>query len=92
MNIHGIDFRFKTFIAKEIIQETLHKHLKDKDYSQIKAEDLSKTISSEIKDRLRGKYSSFILCNFCLMVWIINILILLYIATKKVDSVTSNCL
>jgi ATP phosphoribosyltransferase regulatory subunit HisZ len=41
-------------LAKEAIQETLLKHLKDKEYSQIQAEVLSKTIASEIKDRLKG--------------------------------------
>lgn len=41
-------------MAKEAIQETLLKHLKDKEYSQIQAEVLSKTIASEIKDRLKG--------------------------------------
>ncbi|XP_050425371.1 dynein light chain Tctex-type protein 2B-like isoform X2 [Adelges cooleyi] len=45
--------KFKTILAKEIIQETLHKHLKDKNYHQIKAETLSKTIASEVKDRLK---------------------------------------
>ncbi|XP_050520293.1 dynein light chain Tctex-type protein 2B-like [Daktulosphaira vitifoliae] len=47
--------KFKTILAKEIIQETLHKYLKDKDYSQISAETLSKTIASEIKDQLKEK-------------------------------------
>jgi len=47
-------FRFKTHIAKEAIQETLLKYLKDREYSQIQAEVLSKTIASEIKDRLKG--------------------------------------
>jgi len=47
--------KFKTHVAKEIIQETLIKHLKDKDYSQIQAEVLSKTIASEVKDRLKDQ-------------------------------------
>lgn len=47
-------FRFKTNLAKEAIQETLLKYLKDKEYSQIQAEVLSKTIASELKDRLKG--------------------------------------
>lgn len=47
-------FRFNTYLAKEIIQETLLKHLKDKEYSQIQAEILSKIIASEIKDSLKG--------------------------------------
>ncbi|XP_060841896.1 dynein light chain Tctex-type protein 2B-like isoform X2 [Rhopalosiphum padi] len=47
--------KFKTHLAKEAIQETLLKHLKDKEYSQIQAEVLSKTIASEIKDRLKDQ-------------------------------------
>lgn len=47
-------FRFKTHLAKEVIQETLVKYLKHKEYSEIKAEVLSKTIASEVKDRLKG--------------------------------------
>ncbi|KAL4096819.1 hypothetical protein QTP88_021702 [Uroleucon formosanum] len=45
--------KFNTHIAKEAIQETLHKYLKDKEYNQIQAEVLSTTIASEIKDRLK---------------------------------------
>lgn len=49
-------FRFKTHHAKEVIQETLVKYLKDKEYSEIKAEVLSKTIASEVKDKLKGLF------------------------------------
>ncbi|CAI6343752.1 unnamed protein product [Macrosiphum euphorbiae] len=45
--------KFNTHIAKEAIQETLLKYLKDKEYSQIEAEPLSTTIAKEIKDRLK---------------------------------------
>lgn len=47
-------FRFKTHFAKEVIQETLTKYLKDKEYNQIQAEILSKTIATEVKNRLKG--------------------------------------
>lgn len=53
-------FRFKTYLAKEIIQEILLKYLKDKEYNQINAEILSKTIASEVKDKLKG----FIYCIY----------------------------
>lgn len=49
-------FRFKTNLAKEIIQETFLKFLKDKEYSQIQADLLSKAIASDIKDKLKGAF------------------------------------
>ncbi|XP_025414390.1 tctex1 domain-containing protein 2-like [Sipha flava] len=48
--------RFKTHFAKEVIQEILTKYLKDKEYKQIQAEILSKTIGSEIKNRIKDQY------------------------------------
>lgn len=47
-------FRFNTSLAKEIIQEILNEHLKDKDYSGIEAETYSRTIANEIKAKLKG--------------------------------------
>lgn len=47
-------FRFKTHLAKEVIQETLVKYLKDREYSQIEAETLSKNIANEVKNKLKG--------------------------------------
>lgn len=47
-------FRFKTNFAKEVIQETLLKYLKDKDYCEIQSDTISKTIASEVKEKLKG--------------------------------------
>ncbi|VVC45358.1 Tctex-1 [Cinara cedri] len=47
--------KFKTNLAKEVIQETLHKYLKDKEFCQIQCETLTKTIATEVKDKLKGE-------------------------------------
>lgn len=47
-------FRFNTNLAKEVIQETLLKYLKDKEFCEIQCESLSKTIAAEVKDTLKG--------------------------------------
>lgn len=53
-------FRFNTSLAKEIIQEILNEHLKDKDYSGIEAETYSRTIANEIKAKLKGIVNNII--------------------------------
>jgi len=47
-------FRFKTSLAKEIIQEILIKHLKDKTYKEIDVNILPKIIANEIQNKLKG--------------------------------------
>lgn len=53
-------FRFKTNLAKEVIQEILIKHLKDKTYKEIDVNILTKIIANEIQNKLKG----VILCFF----------------------------
>lgn len=53
-------------MAKEVIQETLVKYLKDKEYSQIEAEVLSKSIANEVKNKLKGNTRGPVHKKLCL--------------------------
>lgn len=54
-------YRFKTNLAKEVIQEILIKHLKDKSYKQIDVNILTKNIAKEIQNKLKGVFFFFFL-------------------------------
>lgn len=57
-------FRFKTNCAKEVIQETLLKYLKDKEFCEIQCDSLSKTIAAEVKDTLKGNNITIIFSHY----------------------------